>query len=77
MEVRARRVDDRIREFCAEAVAAESSHEVKPSLAELQSAIHEYIQQLRSRAVAVLTGCADFPPDRRKASRDRRQRSRP
>ena len=75
MGARARRVDDRIRELCAEAVEARSSQKVKSTLAELQAALHQYTQRLRIRAAAVLTGCADLPPERRKASRDRRQRA--
>jgi len=70
----ARRVQDRVRELCAEAVAAKSSHKVKSILAELQAAIRQYTQRLRIRAAAVLSGCADLPPERRKSSRDRRQR---
>lgn len=75
MSVRARRLDDRIRELCAEAVVAKSSQNARLILAELQSAIHQYTQRLRSRAAVILTGCSDFPLDRRQASRDRRQRA--
>jgi hypothetical protein len=71
MGVRARLLDDRIREL-AEAVAAKSSHRVRPILAELSLAIHQYTQRLRNRAAAILTGCSDFPLERRKTSRDRR-----
>jgi hypothetical protein len=74
MVLPARRLNDRIRELCAEAVATKSSHEVKSILAELQSAIRQYTQRLRNRAAAVLSGCLDLPPERRKSSRDRRQR---
>jgi hypothetical protein len=74
MVLPARRVNDRIRELCAEAVAAKGSHEVKSILAELQLAIHQYTQRLRNRAAVVLSGCPDLPPERRKSSRDRRQR---
>ena len=69
------RVDDRIRELCAGAVAAQSSHKVKPILAELRAAIRQYTQRLRNRAAAILTGCSDLPPERRKTSSDRRQRA--
>jgi hypothetical protein len=74
MVLRARRVNDRIRELCAEAVAAKSPHKVKSILAELQSDIRQYTQRLRNRAAAILSGCLDLPPERRKSSRDRRQR---
>ncbi len=40
MVVRARRLDDRIRELCIAAIAANDSR-VKPILAELQSLIHQ------------------------------------
>jgi hypothetical protein len=59
MGARARRVDDRIRELCAEAVAARSSHKVKSTLAELQVVLHQYTQRLRIRAAA------QFSPDAR------------
>ena len=74
MPVRARRLEDRIRELCAEAVAATSSHKARPILAELQSAIHQYTHRLRARAAGLLAGRAEFPRERRKTSRDRRQR---
>jgi len=74
MVLPARRVDDRIRELCAEAVAAKSSREVKSILAELRLAIRQYIQRVRNRAAAVLSGCPELPPERRQNSRDRRQR---
>jgi hypothetical protein len=73
MVVRARRVDDRIRELCVEAVAAKSSHKAKVILAELQVALHQYTQRLRNRAAAILTGC-ELPPERRQSSQERRKR---
>jgi hypothetical protein len=72
---RARRADDRIRELCAEAVDAENPHKAKLILAELQEAIHQYTQRLRTRAAAFLSGCSDLPRDRRKTSYDRRNRA--
>ncbi len=72
---RARRADDRIRELCAEAVDAQNSHKAKLILAELQEAIHQYTQRLRTRAAAFLSGCSDLPPDRRKTPYDRRGRA--
>ncbi len=77
MGLRSRRLEDRIRELCAEAVAAKSSHKARPIVAELRSAIHQYTQRLRSRAAAILAGCPEFSLERRKASGDRRQRSTP
>jgi hypothetical protein len=74
MPVRARRLEDRIRELCAEAVAATSSHKARPILVELQSAIRQYTRRLRARAAALLAPRLEFPLDRRKNSRDRRQR---
>lgn len=75
MGLNARRLDDRIRQLCVEAVAANSSHKARPILAELQLAIHQYTQRLRNRAAAIFTNCSAFPPERRKARRDRRQRT--
>lgn len=67
MVSRVRRVDDRIRELCAQAVDAESSHQAKVILAELQEAIHVYTQRLRQRAAAMLSGFSNLPPERRSA----------
>jgi hypothetical protein len=67
---RTRRLDDRIRELCTEAVAAKDSPNVTSIVTELQSAIHQYTQRLRARGAALLTG-RHFPPDRRKNSGDR------
>jgi hypothetical protein len=75
MGVHARRLDDRIRELCVEAVAAKSSHKARPILAELQLAIHQYTQRIRRRAAAIFTSSSAIPPERRKAGRDRRQRT--
>lgn len=75
MGVPARRVEDRIRELCAEAVAAKSSHKAQLILAELRLAIRQYTQRLRNRAAAVFIGCSDLPPERRKTSTDRGQRA--
>lgn len=72
---RARRVDDRIRELCAAAIDAQSPHKAKLILAELQEAIHQYTQRLRTRAAGFLSGCSDLPPDRRSAPYDRRGRA--
>jgi hypothetical protein len=70
--LRSRRLDDRIRELCAHAVAADNSPHMKSILSELQSAIHQYTQRLRARAAAILTG-RNLAPDRRKTYRDRRK----
>jgi hypothetical protein len=75
MSVPTRRLDDRIRDLCAQAVAANSSDKAKPILAELRSAIHQYTQRLRSRAGAILTRTSAFPLERRKTPRDRGQRA--
>jgi len=50
MNLRARRLDDRIRELCTDAVAAEDYPKAKSILSELQSAVHQYTQRLRARA---------------------------
>jgi hypothetical protein len=76
MNLRARRLDDRIRELCTDAVAAEDYPKAKSILSELQSAVHQYTQRLRARAAAILTGRA-FPPERRQNSDDRRKNAAP
>jgi hypothetical protein len=67
MNLRARRLEDRIRELCTEAVAADDCPRVKSILSELRSTVHQYTQRLRARAAAILTG-RDFPPERRRNS---------
>ena len=75
MDLPARRLDDRIRQLCVDAVAAKSSDEARPILAGLQVSIHQYTQRIRQRAAAIFTSSSALPPDRRKARRDRRQRA--
>lgn len=70
MGLRARRLDDRIRELCHEAVATKNAPQVKSILSELHSAIHQYTQRLRIRAAAILTGRSDLLPERRKVLKD-------
>jgi uncharacterized coiled-coil protein SlyX len=65
--VRSRRLDDRIRELCAKVATSKDSEEVNLILPELQTAIHQAIQRLRLRAVAVMSGRPDFLDERRKA----------
>lgn len=77
MGIPSRRLDDRIRELCADAVAAKNSHQVKSILSELQSAIHQYTRRLRARAAGILTSPFDYPPERRKAFRDQRSKVTP
>jgi len=71
MESRARRLDDRIRELCAEAVAAKNSHKARQILAELQSAIHQYTHRLRTRAAGIFATQSTPPEERRKNARGR------
>lgn len=64
--MRARRTNDRIRELCARLAASKEPDEVNVILPELQSAIHEAIEQLRLRAIAVFSGHPDLANERRK-----------
>ncbi len=77
MGIPSRRLDDRIRELCTDAVTVKNSHQVKSILSELQSAIHQYTRRLRARAAGILTGRFEYPPERRKAFRDRRSKATP
>jgi hypothetical protein len=74
MSVPARRLDDRIRELCSEAVATDNSQEAAPILAELRSSLYQYTDRLRGRAAAILTGGSDFPIERRRLPGDRVKR---
>ena len=62
-----RRNDDRIRDLCALAVASnKSKEELDQVLAELRSALHEYLLKLENKAAAAaVMGFQDLPKDRR------------
>ena len=66
MSRESRRLDDRIRHLCARVAASTEPGELELILPELKSAIHEAIERLRVRAIAIFSGCQDVPPDRRK-----------
>ena len=66
MSTRQRRLDDRIRELCAKAVATEDAEELNLILPELQSAISQAVERLRTRAVAILSHSKGVPVERRK-----------
>jgi hypothetical protein len=44
-----RRVEDKIRRLCTDLTVAKDDTEVRAILAELQEALHQYIERLRSR----------------------------
>ena len=67
MSRRSRRLDDRIRELCARIAVTKNPEEVHLILPELRNAIHEAVERLRIRAVAVLTRSPDIPKERRRA----------
>jgi hypothetical protein len=66
MSRESRRLDDRIRHLCARVADSGDPGELELLLPELKSAIHEAIERLRVRAIAILSGGRDLPPDRRK-----------
>jgi|HubBroStandDraft_2_1064218.scaffolds.fasta_scaffold131486_2 hypothetical protein len=59
----ARRLEDRIRRLCAEAVAAKDAADANAVLQQLSSALHEHVQRLRSNIVTP----APFFPERRQS----------
>lgn len=61
-----RRLDDRIRELCSKALASSDHENMHEILSELQSAVREAIERLRSTAVGSLVERRELPPDRRK-----------
>jgi hypothetical protein len=62
----ARRLEDRVRSLCAKAVAA-GSVELTPILLDLQAALHEHTERLRTMAAAsTLRTPREFPPERRR-----------
>ena len=71
MSVNSGRVDDRILELCAKVACSNDTcsndtEELNLILPERQSAIHQAIQRLRLRAVAVMSGRPDIRTERRK-----------
>ncbi len=60
-----RRLEDHIRDLCAQIIAAPES-ELEPVLSELKSALHEHSIKLRKLAAEKLTGVEPSPSDRRK-----------
>jgi hypothetical protein len=46
---RSRRLEDRIRELCAKAVATEEPAELNELLSQLTAALHEQVDQIRKR----------------------------
>lgn len=63
--VHSRRLEDHIRDLCAQIIAAPES-ELEPVLSELKSALHEHSIKLRKLAAEKLTGVEPSPSDRRK-----------
>lgn len=66
MSRESRRLDDRIRHLCAKVAVSTDPGELALLLPELKAAIHEAVERLRIRAVAILGGSRVFPPERRK-----------
>jgi hypothetical protein len=62
-----RRLQDRIRELCALAVAARHDDERDSILAELRSALHEHTDRLKRKAVLKLVEHEDGFEERRAA----------
>jgi hypothetical protein len=49
---RSRRLEDRIRELCSQAVASTNAADAKAVLRQLRAAIHEHVGRLRSKLAA-------------------------
>jgi hypothetical protein len=60
-----RRLEDRIRELCAKATATKDQQELEIILTELRSAMHEALQRVRRRAIAILDIHSAKPSERR------------
>jgi hypothetical protein len=67
MSTHDRRLEDRIRKLCTKAIAAKDSDRLEPVLIELQAAIHQAVEKIRSSAGAHLKGRCEPPPERRKS----------
>jgi len=62
-----RRLEDRIRELCAGAIAVQNEDELQPILAELRSALHEHGKRLKRTAVLKLVQQNEGFQERRSA----------
>jgi hypothetical protein len=60
-----RRLEDRIRELCAKATTTKDQQELEIILTELRSAMHEALQRVRRRAIAILDIHSAKPRERR------------
>jgi hypothetical protein len=68
MSKKSRRLEDRIRELCTKVVASKDAEELEPILSELKGAIHQAVERVRARAIAVLGTRGGLPVERRKFS---------
>ncbi len=68
MSSHSRRLEDRIREMCAKVAASRDQDELNLILPELKTAIHQAIERVRIKAVAVLGSSRALPNERRKIS---------
>jgi hypothetical protein len=59
---RSRRLEDRIRKLCAQAVVTTDLNEVSQILEQLTAALHDHIDRLRQLAAR-----RPFPPERRRS----------
>ena len=62
-----RRLEDRIRELCAGAIAARNEDDLQPILVELKSALHEHGKRLKRTAVIKLVKRNEGFQERRSA----------
>lgn len=61
MPSHSRRLEDRIRELCAKIVVSKDQDELNLILPELKTAIHQAIERVRIKAVAVLGSSRALP----------------
>jgi len=62
-----RRLDDRIRELCQQALAARDAGESDTILAELRSALHEHSRRVRRRFLTLIFREKGYTQERRAA----------
>jgi hypothetical protein len=68
VSVARRRLDDRIRELCDQALAAQTAHEWETIIADLQSGLREHNERLRKRVALRLAGRENAVAQERRAS---------
>jgi hypothetical protein len=65
-----RRLEDRIQELCAQAISETDPVALDSIMIALRSTVHQYVEQLRKRAAAAMSGVPGSTVERRKKTEE-------